>query len=90
MEHYIKLFGYIQFGAILVTPLIGLLFIRDDLFGSKTTFTLTPEQQKIKCIRTLILPGFVLIANLVLMDVLQLFAKLYLSVASYFINWLFC
>ena len=51
------IFGYVQFGGIFVTPLIGLVFEKDRLTG-KGAYTpiASPEEQRIEMLRGCIAP----------------------------------
>lgn len=55
VSHYINLFGYIQFGGIFITPVIGFVFDRDELTGEKET-RMSETQLRLKKLRTCILP----------------------------------
>lgn len=88
---YIKYFGYVQFGGVFAAPLCSLLFRGN--FNEK----LNAEEDFAKKVRILILPGFVFVLLLVLLDALQLITDIHLSVSYKFViafcflqvNWLF-
>eukprot|EP00111_Clytia_hemisphaerica_P017865 TCONS_00052845-protein len=72
---YIKYFGYVQFGGIIAAPICSMLF-RENV----GTERLSAHQDFVKKVKILILPGFLLILFIVLIDVLQLVQNIYLSV----------
>ena len=74
---YIKYFGYVQFAGIIAAPLCGLLFRESN---TSTTEPLPAKEDFVNKVRVLILPGFVFIGTLILMDALQMLANIHLSV----------
>lgn len=45
MSKYINLFGYIQFGGILVTPIIGFVFDKNRLSSTEQDLVTTRERR---------------------------------------------
>ena len=57
-NYYIQLFGYIQFSGFIFTPLLGLMFLGEELCGSGERVK-SPEERKLKEIKGCILPASV-------------------------------
>ena len=74
---YIKYFGYVQFAGVIASPLTGLLF-REQENGH-----MSAKEDFVNKVKTLILPGFVLIFILTLMDALQILGSTKLSVSDH-------
>lgn len=72
---YIKYFGYVQFGGVFAAPLCSLLFRGN--FNEK----LNAGEDFAKKVKILILPGFVFVLLLILLDALQLMTNIHLSVS---------
>ena len=73
---YIKYFGYVQFAGIIAAPLTGLLF-RENITAER----LPAKEEFANKVKMLILPGFVFISILILMDGLQMIGNIHLSVS---------
>ena len=57
VSEYVDIFGYVQFGGILVTPVIGLVFDKDRLTGKdKEIMMMSAQAQRIKKLSDCIAP----------------------------------
>jgi len=84
VSHYISVFGYIQFGGILVTPVIGVVFDRDSFFGlSKGKPILTPEEKRLKKLKQCIAPFAITIMLCIIFSILALFEDLRFQIPQY-------
>ena len=55
MSWYINLFGYIQFGGILITPVIGIIFDKDHIGKSEEKY-IDPALKRVQRIQESIAP----------------------------------
>ena len=73
VSEYTGLFGYIQFGGLLVTPLIGLVFDREHYLPKrKVEIKMTAAEKRLKRIHSSILPFIITGALFILLSVLNL------------------
>lgn len=56
VSDYIDIFGYIQFGGIFITPIIGFVFDKSSFIKEKTILITSPERAYLKRLSECILP----------------------------------
>ena len=83
VSSYINLFGFIQIGGIIVTPLIGLLFDRDIFL--KDNDKMTDVEKNVMKRKQSILPLFITSALAIVLSTLALFDAITLQIPQYFL-----
>ncbi|XP_066913853.1 equilibrative nucleobase transporter 1-like [Clytia hemisphaerica] len=84
ISQYVDIFGYVQFGGILVTPLIGLVFDKDRLTGKdKEIMMMSAHAQRIKKLSDCIAPFAVTNILCMIFCVTSAIENLHLQVVSF-------
>jgi len=82
VSEYINLFGYIQFGGLLVTPIIGFVFDKSRLSSEKDAL-LTPAERRLQRLKECIMPFVITNVLCIVFCILSLVEDVRIQVPSY-------
>jgi len=83
VSDYISIFGYIQFGGIFITPLIGMVFDRDNLFGCNKKMKMTSEEKRLRKLKQCIAPFTITIMLMMVLAALGLVEDIKYQIPQY-------
>lgn len=56
VSRYIDIFGYVQFGGIFVTPIVGLIFDKDRIGKADEMLIISEDESKLQSLRKCVMP----------------------------------